>query len=104
MVSFKGAQKKGGTMPRIAETKPAEFKLYAPGAKKVVVAGSFNKWDTQKLLAKKDSKGSWAAKVALKPGKHEYKFIVDGAWINDPCCTSCVANSVGSHNCVLEVK
>ena len=91
-------------MPRIAETKLKEFKLYAPGAKQVVVAGSFNKWNTRSLLAKQDSKGSWVVKVALKPGRHEYKFIVDGAWINDPGCTSCVANSVGSHNCVIEVK
>jgi len=91
-------------MPRTTGTKPVEFKLYAPGAKKVVVSGSFNKWDTKELLAKKDSKGSWAAKVALKSGRYEYKFIVDGNWVNDPRCTSCVANSVGSHNCVIEVK
>ena len=91
-------------MPRMDETKPAEFKLYAPGAKKVAVAGSFNKWDTKKLLAKKDSKGSWAVKVDLKPGRHEYKFVVDGAWINDPRCTSCVTNALGSQNCVVEVK
>ncbi len=91
-------------MPRITETKPTEFKLYAPGAKKVVISGSFNKWNTEKLLAKKDSKGSWSAKAALKPGRYEYKFIVDGNWVNDPRCTACVANAFGSHNCVVEVK
>ena len=85
-------------------TKPTEFKLYAPGAKKVVVAGSFNKWDTKKLPAKKDSRGNWVAKAALKPGRHEYKFVVDETWINDPRCTSCVPNPLGSHNCVVEVK
>jgi len=91
-------------MPPTAGTKLTEFKLYAPGAKKVVVSGSFNKWDTEKLLGKKDSKSNWAAKVALKPGRHEYKFIVDGTWTNDPHCTSCVANTLGTHNCVIEVK
>ncbi|MDD5116021.1 MAG: glycogen-binding domain-containing protein [Candidatus Omnitrophica bacterium] len=91
-------------MPRLAGTKLTEFKLYAPGAKKVVLAGSFNNWNTGKLLAKKDSKGNWQLKVGLKPGRHEYKFIVDGAWTNDPRCTSCVANSLGTHNCVVEVK
>ena len=91
-------------MARTVETKPTEFKLYAPGAKKVVVAGSFNKWDTKKLAAKKDTKGNWLIKASLKPGKHEYKFIVDGSWINDPRCTSCVANTLGSHNCLVEVK
>ncbi len=92
-------------MPRIAtEAKPTEFKLYAPGAKRVVVAGSFNKWDTKKLLAKKDSKGNWVAKVALKPGRHEYKFVVDETWTNDPRCTSCVTSPLGSQNCVIEIK
>jgi len=91
-------------MPRVVGTKPTEFKLYAPQAKKVALAGSFNKWDSNKLLAKKDSKGSWLVKLGLKPGRHEYKFIVDGSWINDPRCTSCVANPFGSHNCVVEVK
>ena len=91
-------------MPRVAEMKPTEFKLYAPEAKKVVLAGSFNKWDSKKLAAKKDSKGNWVVKVGLKPGKHEYRFIVDGRWTNDPRCTSCVVNSFGSHNCLLEVK
>jgi len=91
-------------MPRTIGSKPTEFKFYAPGAKEVVLSGSFNKWNTKKLAAKKDSKGNWAAKVALKPGRHEYKFIVDGNWVNDPRCTFCIANSFGSHNCVVEVK
>ena len=91
-------------MSRIAETKPTEFKLYAPGAKKVVVAGSFNKWDTKKLLAKKDSKGSWAAKVALKPGRHEYKFIVDGKWITDPANELWEANGYGNSNSVIWIE
>lgn len=91
-------------MPRTTGNKPTEFKLYAPAAKKVAVAGSFNKWDTKKLLGKKDSKGNWVAKVALKPGRHEYKFVVDEAWTTDPRCNSCVSNSFGSHNCVVEVK
>jgi len=91
-------------MPQTAGTKPTEFKLYAPQAKKVVLSGSFNKWDTKKLTAKKDTKGNWLVKTSLKPGKHEYKFIVDGSWINDPRCTFCVPNPLGSHNCVVEVK
>ncbi|MDD3345458.1 MAG: glycogen-binding domain-containing protein [Candidatus Omnitrophica bacterium] len=91
-------------MSRVVGKKITEFKLYAPGAKKVVLAGSFNKWDNSKLAAKKDSKGNWSVKVGLKPGRYEYKFVVDGEWMNDPQCTSCVANSLGTHNCVTEVK
>lgn len=91
-------------MAKICKVKATEFKFFAPQAKKVNLAGSFNNWDTGSLCAKKDSKGNWGIKVGLKPGRHEYKFLVDGAWVNDPRCKSCVANSFGSHNCTIEVK
>jgi len=91
-------------MARLTGSKPTEFKLYAPSAKKVVLAGSFNKWDTRKLAGKKDSQGNWVIKTTLKPGRHEYKFFVDGSWQNDSKCTACVPNSFGTHNCVIEVK
>ena len=91
-------------MSRITNGKATEFKLYAPQAKKVSIAGSFNNWDTKKFSAKKDTKGNWMVKVGLKPGKHEYKFFVDGSWWNDPRSGSCVPNSFGSSNCLVEVK
>ncbi len=84
--------------------KPTEFKLYAPEAKKVSLAGSFNNWDTKKFSAKKDSRGSWIVKLNLKPGRYEYKFFVDGSWTNDPRCTSCVTNAFGTQNCTIEIK
>ncbi len=85
-------------------SKSATFKFYAPAAKKVSVAGSFNNWDTKELTAKKDTKGNWSAKVSLKPGRYEYKFVVDGNWMNDPSCSGCTSNAFGSQNCVLEIK
>lgn len=91
-------------MAVMARAKPVEFKFYAPQAKKVSVAGSFNKWDPKKSSAKKDTKGNWVAKLSLKPGRYEYKIVVDGNWQNDPKCTWVVSNSMGSQNCVVEVK
>ncbi len=91
-------------MVKLMGSKTAEFKLYAPQAKKVNLAGTFNKWDNRKFGAKCDSKGNWIAKINLKPGRYEYKFFVDGAWISDPRCTACVPNAFGTHNCVMEVK
>ncbi|MDP2941164.1 MAG: glycogen-binding domain-containing protein [Candidatus Omnitrophota bacterium] len=91
-------------MVRLCAAKPTEFKLFAPQAKRVSLAGSFNNWDAKKLSARKDSKGNWIAKTNLKPGNYEYKFVVDGSWTNDPGCNRCVPNGVGSCNCVIEVK
>jgi len=91
-------------MPRLTGSKTVEFKLYAPKAKKVALAGSFNKWDIARSNARNDSRGNWLVKANLKPGRHEYKFWVDGAWVNDPRCTTCVPNAFGTSNCVVEVK
>lgn len=95
-------------MARVARmcsrSKPTEFKFYAPQAKRVNLAGSFNNWDTRALTAKKDSRGNWMVKLNLKPGKYEYKFFVDGSWLNDPHCTVRVPNTLGSQNCIIEVK
>lgn len=91
-------------MARLCGSKAVEFKLYGPKAKKVSLVGSFNNWDTKALAAKKDSKGNWMAKASLKSGRHEYKFFVDGSWLNDPNCSTLIPNSFGSQNCIAEVK
>ncbi len=92
-------------MVKVAVTsKIKQFKLYAPQAKSVSLAGSFNSWDTKKLKAKKDTKGNWAVKASLKPGKYEYKFFVDGNWMIDPQSSATIYNNFGSQNSVIEVK
>ena len=91
-------------MAAIVKAKPTEFRIYAPQAKRVNLAGSFNNWNTGKAPAKKDPKGNWKVKVGLKPGRYEYKFFVDGSWLNDPNCNLCIANSFGTQNCTVEVK
>jgi len=92
-------------MAKTSSSKLATFKLFSPKAKKVSIAGSFNNWDTRGLMARKDMKGNWTAKMSLKPGRYEYKFFVDGNWVNDPNCSGgCVFNSFGSQNCVLDLK
>ena len=91
-------------MARSNTKKPTQFKLYAPQATRVSVAGSFNNWDTDAVSAKKDSKGNWTVKMNLKPGRYEYRFFVDGSWFDDPRCTNYAPNTFGSQNCVMEVK
>lgn len=89
---------------KTSESKAMEFKLRAPEAKRVSLAGSFNNWDAKSLVAKKDAKGIWTIKAAFVPGKYEYKFVVDGSWINDPSCKETVPNTLGSTNSVLVIR
>jgi hypothetical protein len=62
-----------------------EFSYYDPSAYSVSLAGSFNNWDGQANAMAKDAEGTWRAVIQLAPGKHEYKFVVNGStWMADP--------------------
>ena len=87
-----------------SKTKKVPFEFIAQDARKVYLAGDFNSWDTNKTSMKKDKKGIWKATVSLKPGRYEYRFLVDGNWENDPSCAGCVPNEFGSQNCVKIVE
>ncbi|MXW77650.1 MAG: hypothetical protein F4Z57_01385, partial [Gemmatimonadetes bacterium] len=39
--------------------------------------------------------------VTLPLGKHEYRFVVDGEWRDDPQCEERRPNSFGTTNCIL---
>ncbi|MCM8775212.1 MAG: glycogen-binding domain-containing protein [Candidatus Omnitrophica bacterium] len=80
------------------------FQLMAPEATKVTLTGDFAKWDASGIPMKKSKTGLWKAEVALKPGRYEYKFVVDGQWWNDPANSKMVRNAHGTYNSVIEVK
>lgn len=90
------------TFKRSAGRKVA-FKYRASEARSVRLAGSFTRWETQAVPMKRGRDGTWKAEVTLPPGRHEYRFLVDGAWQNDPACGACAPNPFGAMNCVVEV-
>ena len=56
---------------------------YEGSGTNVYVAGSMNDWSTSaNKMTKSGSK--FTATMELAPGQYEYKFVVDGSWINDP--------------------
>jgi 1,4-alpha-glucan branching enzyme len=84
-----------------AQTKLRQvFSLAAPDAQQVLLAGDFTAWQEQAVPLKKNRQGIWQTTLALEPGKHEYRFLVDGQWQNDPNCALRRPNDFGSENCV----
>jgi 1,4-alpha-glucan branching enzyme len=78
------------------------FRLSAEKGAAVYVAGSFNEWNPKKNKLKfKD--GCYSVNIMLEPGKHEYKFVVDGTWCVDPECSEWAPNGLGSLNSVINV-
>jgi 1,4-alpha-glucan branching enzyme len=80
------------------------FVLYAPGAKRVAVAGTFNQWDqTTAPLVPAGTGGVWSTTLALPVGQHQYAFVVDGRrWVADPAAPA-VDDGFGRRNSVLAV-
>jgi hypothetical protein len=55
-------------------------------------------------MFRSDGHGRWERKVALTPGRHEYKFMVDGEWVHDAKARVNERNVHGSLNSVVEVQ
>jgi len=80
-----------------------KFTYYDPDAAVVHLAGSFNGWNTTATPMTKDDAGYWTVVVSLGAGKHEYKFVVDGAWITDQDNPNTKPDPYGGVNSLCEI-
>ena len=72
-------------------------------AKAVFLAGDFNDWSPTALAMIREG-DEWIYRVHLSPGKHRYKFIVDGKWITDPSNRQWEQNELGNGNSVIWIR
>jgi 1,4-alpha-glucan branching enzyme len=79
------------------------FSIKAPAAMSVQLVGDFTHWQKRPIQMHKDAQDTWSTDVQLQPGTYHYRFMVDGAWRDDPECTVRVDNPYGSSNAVREV-
>ncbi len=84
-------------------TKKVTFKISAPTAKDVRLAGDFNSWDASNTTLKRSKDGVWTRDLSLKCGRYEYKYLVDGQWQRDPLNNLFAVNTFGSENSVIEL-
>jgi len=75
-----------------------------PGAADVYVAGEFNDWEAQKDKLEEVEDGLFRITLELLPGTYEYKFVVDGSWMEDPGNPNSVPDPYGGANSVLTVE
>jgi 1,4-alpha-glucan branching enzyme len=71
------------------------------GTQEVSVAGTFSQWNP--VAMKKLRGGSFAVTIPIPPGRHEYRFIVDGRWTTDSDNANHVANPYGTFNSIVQV-
>jgi 1,4-alpha-glucan branching enzyme len=68
----------------------------------VALAGSFNNWNQSEFIFGKEG-DEWVCRIDLEPGKHAYKFIVDGNWLLDPANPNTEDDDYGVKNSVIMV-
>jgi hypothetical protein len=87
---------------RAVDSIAVRFVLYAPEARAVAVAGTFNQWDASAApLVRSDPAGVWTATLVLPAGEHQYAFVVDGRrFVADPAAPA-VDDGFGRKNSLL---
>jgi len=90
--------------PAKTSSRKVPFRFAAAKGSRVFVAGTFNAWSpNEHELAYHDKNGVFRVALALAPGRYEYKFVANGAWIADPTCRDWAPNEHGSFNSVIVV-
>ncbi|WP_109302359.1 glycogen-binding domain-containing protein [Aquimarina sp. AU474] len=72
-------------------------------AKKVVLSGSFNKWN-EDIFRLSKTEDCWTLTLKIKPGEYQYKFIIDGKWIEDPENPNKKVNEFNGFNSVIDIR
>ncbi len=76
----------------------------APNAKDIYVVGDFNNWNTaEDYRLSRLEDGRWEKKLGLNPGRHKYKFIIDGEWVQDSQNSEREQNSFGTFDSVISL-
>ncbi len=95
-----------GGGPRVARrTREATFRIAAPDAASVHVAGTFNAWHETDTPLRRAADGSWSARVRMPgPGRYAFKFIVDGSqWLEDPSAVESDDDGHGGRNSIVVI-
>jgi hypothetical protein len=100
-----GSQAQTASLPSGQESKVfVRLVLLQPGARSVSVAGDFNGWNPAQTKLERSEGGLWTATIALKPGRYQYMFVIDGKqWVADPLAEEGAGDGFGSQNAVLDV-
>lgn len=83
---------------------PVQFLLDLPSAHTVSVVGDFNDWTVDQAPMQKFANGAWSITLPVKPGRHEYAFVVDGTrWMADPRAPKAHDSDFGKPGSVIVV-
>lgn len=82
------------------------FTVLVPGAKQVVLLGSFNGWSKGATPMKiVDGSALWSVDVPLKEGEYTFMYLIDGTrWMTPPLAEDFITDGFGQTNGVVIVR
>jgi len=84
---------------KVRKSGTVRFSLRAvAGVRKACLAGDFTGWQP---VAMRKRNAVFSITLPVQPGRHEYKFILDGRWQTDPDHSRWAANAYGTVNSVI---
>ena len=103
MTKAKSKQKPETKSRQKIKRRRVTFSLETAEVQDVILMGDFNNWNPKTHPMKYDGNGVWNKTVILSPGEYEYKFLIDGSWVEDPLNDQTCPNCFGTRNCIINV-
>lgn len=95
---------RGANAPEVTDA-GVIFRITAPEATVVNIAGQFNGWSPEATELSRGPDGVWTVTLPLKQGvQHRYKYLIDGFWLPDPENPDFEPDGFGGFNSILYVK
>jgi hypothetical protein len=79
------------------------FRIRAEGAAALSVVGDWNGWSAGRDVMRKAGGGWWELTLRIRPGRHQYGYVVDGEWISPPRAKIEVDDGFGGKNGLLVI-
>lgn len=74
-------------------------------ADRIYLVGDFNGWDQNSHPFGRDGEGNWFFVLDLEPGRsYEFRYWLDGYWMNDGDADAHVNNTFGATNFVVNAS
>ncbi|HEX6053504.1 MAG TPA: isoamylase early set domain-containing protein [Gemmatimonadaceae bacterium] len=92
--------------PAADGTHEVRFRFVVRSATRVAVAGDFNDWNPTATPLQPTGDGNvWSAVVRVRPGRHQYAFVVDDSvWVIDATAPRAPETEFGGESSVLFVS
>ena len=87
-----------------ARTGTVHFRVVAPGAARVSVIGTFDDWSEERGALRERAPGIFEADLAVAPGRHRYRLLIDGEPVRPPNSSRYVEDGFGGEDAVLEMR